>query len=129
MVLPRSPSSWLQLIGVAHGCIGAVQYRGALTEIAEDNVVDTVPDHGERATAFWFVAAAPMLWLTGRLLRSVEESDDRAAQRAAGGILAAVGAVGVAAMPASGFWAVGVVGVSTLRRSARPPYQNVRARY
>lgn len=119
MALPRrSPGWWLQFLGVAHAALGAVVYRAAIGDIARDKVVNSVPDHGDRATAFWFVVAAPILWLGGRLLRSAESTGDVDAQRAAGIVLTATGAVGSAAMPSvSGFWAVVAVGVSALRRA------------
>ena len=118
-VLRRSPGWWLQGLGVAHGVVGAVLYRQPLTEIARDRIVGSVPDLGDRATAFWFMAVAPTLWLGGRLLRSAESVGDFAAQRTAGGVLAVTGVVGSAVMPISGFWAVAAVGISSLRRSTR----------
>lgn len=121
MGIARSPGWWLQLIGVAHAGVGAVAYRDALAEIAGDGLVASVPDRGDRATAFWFLATAPALWLAGRLLRSAEASDDRGAQRVAGGVLTATGVAGAAAMPVSGFWTVVAVGIAALRRSARRP--------
>lgn len=116
----RSPGWWLQFLGVAHAAVGAVVYRAALGDIARARVVSSVPDHGDRATAFWFVTAAPVLWLGGRLLRSAESTGDVAAQRAAGTVLTVTGAVGSVAMPSvNGFWAVTAVGIAALRRSRR----------
>ncbi len=119
-VLGRSPGWWLQFVGAAHAAAGVILYRDALGDIARDKVVNSVPDRGDKATAFWFMATAPTLWLGGRLLRSAESTDDLAAQRAAGGVLTAAGVVGSAAMPTSGFWAVAAVGISALRRTMRP---------
>ncbi len=98
-----------------------VLYRRPLAEIARDGLVTSVPDVGDRATAFWFMGVAPTLWLGGRLLRSAESHGDAAAQRTVGGVLAVTGVVGAAAMPLSGFWGVLAVGISSLRRSTRPP--------
>ena len=103
---PRSPGLWLQLLGIAHAGVGVVLYRDALVAIARSKVVNSVPDRGDEATAFWFMAVAPALWLAGRLLRSAESAGDLAGQRAAGGVLTATGLVGTAAMPVSGFPAV-----------------------
>ena len=114
----RSPGWWLQFLGAAHAAVGVVLYRQPLAEIAREGVVASVSDRGDRATAFWFMAAAPTLWLGGRLLRSAESNGDLAAQRAAGRVLAVTGAVGSAVMPVSGFWGVVAVGVASLRRSA-----------
>ncbi len=117
-VLRRSPGWWLQVLGVAHAGVGATLYREALVDIARSNLVSSVPDWGDKATAFWFMAASPMLWLSGRLLRSAESAGDLNAQRAAGSVLTAAGVIGSAAMPRSGFWGVAAVGLFALRRSS-----------
>ena len=119
LVLRRTPGWWLQFLGMAHGAVGVVLYRQPLGEIARDGVVNSVPDFGNRATAFWFVSVAPTLWLGGRLLRSAESLGDVAAERSAGGVLTVTGLVGSAAMPVSGFWGVAAVGIASLRRSTR----------
>lgn len=115
----RSPGFWLQALAVAHAGTGVLTYREPLAEIGLDGVVNAVPDRGDRATAFWFLGAAPLLWLAGRLLRSAEASGDRAAQRSAGAALTTCGVVGSAAMPNTGFWAVAGLGVWALRRGRR----------
>lgn len=119
MLHPSSPSGWLRFLGLAHAGAGLVVYRRPLADIVEDKVVDSVPDWGDRATAFWFLTSAPVLWLAGRLLQSAEATHDLAAQRAAGGVLTATGLVGAAAMPRSGFLAVAAVGIGALRSSIR----------
>ena len=108
------------MLGVAHAGVGATLYRAALADIARSKVVSSVPDRGDRATAFWFMAASPTLWLSGRLLRSAESAGDLDAQRAAGRVLTAVGVIGSAAMPLSGLWGVAAVGLFALRRSSLP---------
>ncbi len=120
IVLRRSPGWWLQWLGVAHAGIGATLYREALVDIARSKLISSVPDWGDKATAFWFMAASPTLWLSGRLLRSAESAGDLNAQRAAGSVLTAAGVIGSAAMPRSGFWGVAAVGLFALRRSSRP---------
>ncbi len=102
-----------------HAVVGLVLYRQPLAQMARDGFVHSVPDLCDRATAFWFMAAAPTLWLSGRLLRSAESLGDLAARRAAGGVLTVTGVVGSAVMPTSGFWGVVAVGISSLRRGTR----------
>lgn len=118
-VLRRSPGWWLQRLGIMHAGTGIVLYRDILADIVGDKLVRSVPDRGDRATAFWFTIAAPTLWLGGRLLRSAESADDLGAQRAAGSVLIVTGLAGTAAMPFSGFWALVGVGIGALRRSFR----------
>lgn len=111
----RSPGSWLQAIAVAHVGVGSFLYRKALGEIVRDRA--SIPDHGDKATAFWYLAAAPVLWVGGGLLRSTESTGDLAGQRAAGVVLFATGVTGGTAMPGSGFWAIALVGAASVRRS------------
>ncbi|MEU0101539.1 DUF6463 family protein [Streptomyces sp. NPDC006267] len=113
-----SAGRWLQAVGIAHGAIGAVAYRDVFAGVGRQ-VVDSVPERGDRAAAFWFMAAAPTLWLGGRLLRSAEEHGDVPAQRAAGIALTAVGVVGTVAMPKSGFPSLVGIGGVLLHRSLR----------
>lgn len=117
MRLPRSPSDVLQVLSLAHAGVGLYLYRRPLAEVLDDKIVDAVPDWGDRATAFWCLTSAPLLWLTGRLLRSAEDGHDRTAQRAAGATLTATGLVGTAAMPRSGFPVLAAIGLGALRRS------------
>lgn len=114
----RSPGWWLQVTGVAHAAVAAALYRDAFAEIAADRVLGSVPDRGDRATAFWFGIAAPTLWLAGYLLRSAESTGDIPAQRIAGATLLVTGSAGSIAMPVSGLWAVAAIGVAALRRAA-----------
>jgi hypothetical protein len=126
--LAGSPGDWLQRIAVAHGAVGVALHHAALADLLHDRVVASVPDHGERATAFWFLIAAPLLWTSGRLLRSAERSHDAAAQRRAGQALIASGAIGIAAMPVSGFWSLLAVGIASLRRARRnAPFSTAQA--
>lgn len=105
----RGPGPWLRVVGLAHGAIGLWTYRDVLAGITREvrrrgpaAFVGAVPDRGDRATAFWFLVAAPALWSVGRTL---EPGD-----RAAGGVLAATGVVGTVLMPIGGFTAVAALG-------------------
>ncbi|MFE9329940.1 DUF6463 family protein [Streptomyces sp. NPDC006925] len=118
--MKRRSAGWcLQATALGHGAIGVVLYRDVLAQFAREGVVNSVPERGDRAAAFWFLAAAPALWMGGRLLRSAEEHGDVAAQRAAGAVLAGVGALGAAAMPKGGFPALVGIGGMLLRRPKR----------
>ena len=114
-----SPGSWLQLIGVAHAGVGVVLHREPLIEIVRAKVIGTVPDRGDRATAFWLLVVTPTCWTAGRLLSSAELAGDLPAQRQAGAVLAAVGVAGVAVMPVSPFWSLIAVGIGAVRGRRR----------
>ena len=49
-----SPGRWTQVIAVSHVCVAVLQHRAAYAEMGRRGVVDSVPDHGPRAEAFWF---------------------------------------------------------------------------
>lgn len=115
----RSAGRWLQVVALGHGAVGAVVYRDVLTDMGRGKLLNSVPERGDRAAAFWFMASAPALWVGGRLLRSAEEHQDIPAQRAAGAVLAAVGVTGTAAMPKSGFPTLVGIGGFVLRKSLR----------
>lgn len=114
-----SPGWWLQVIGLAHAGVGVVLHREPLVEIVRAKVIGTVPERGDRATAFWFLVVAPTSWIAGRLLRSAELTGDLSAQRQAGAVLTAVGVTGAAVMPISPFWSLIAVGVGAIRASRR----------
>lgn len=115
----RSAGRWLQVVGIGHGVVGAVIHRDVLADMARGNFFNAVPDRDDRSAAFWFMVAAPALWMGGRLLRSAEEHKDVPAQRAAGAVLTAVGVTGTAAMPKSGFLTLVGIGGLLLCRSLR----------
>jgi Family of unknown function (DUF6463) len=108
----------LQVVAVGHAVIGVQQYRDVLADAARDvrergpgGVVGAVPERGDRATAFWFLAAAPALWTVGR---TVTPGD-----RAAGGVLTALGVAGSVLTPTSGFPVIAALGAWTAL--GRPP--------
>lgn len=111
----NSPSGWLQIVGICHAVVGFVTHRRALGDVAKDGIFNTIPDFGDRATAFWFFTLAPMTWATGRLLRSAELHGDIVAQRAVGAVVAATGLTGAVLMPRSPFWIVAAIGAASIR--------------
>ena len=121
---PRLPSSGfvLQCIAVAHAVVGMVTFRRTLASMARAGVLNAVGnDTGERAAAFWFMAAAPLLWSTGRLLQFAEGNGDDESSRNAAVAVTAVAVAGILMMPRSPFWLVAAVAARELRSSSRPP--------
>jgi hypothetical protein len=113
----------LQVVAVGHVAVGVQQYRDVLVDAGRDvrergpgAVVGAVPDRGDRATAFWFLVAAPALWTVGRTLTPGD--------RAAGGVLTTLGVAGSVLMPTSGFPVIAALGAwAALGRppATRPP--------
>ena len=116
--LPVRASGLLQLLGVAHAAVGVIKYRSELAAVASDGVFNAVKGDPERLVAFWFLVVAPALWMSGRLFAVAESTGHLKVQVVAGRVLIGLGLVGVLAMPASPFWALGAVGVVALRNGS-----------
>jgi hypothetical protein len=102
------PGRALQAVALGHGAIGAWLYRDVLAGVARDvrargprALVGAVGDRGDRATAFWFLVASPVLWSLGRSLTPGD--------RVTGGVVAATGVAGSVLMP-GGWPAVALIG-------------------
>jgi len=122
-----SPGTATKLIAVGHAAWGAVAYRREIAEIGRAGLLDTVGDgvfrtehaRDARATAFWFLTAAPLIALNGHLMVRAERAGDREALRGAGAALVGIGLLGSAVMPRSGFVSVPPVGVWLWARGNR----------
>src|SRR5688500_6574013 len=117
----------LMLIGMGHGVWGAVAYREPLREVVRAGVADSVGDglfrraHSDdaRAAAFWFMFVAPMATSLGYLVERASRAGDGRAVKAGGWSVIAMGAIGVAVMPRSGFVTAPPLGYWMLREGSR----------
>ncbi|WP_102143472.1 DUF6463 family protein [Mycobacterium hubeiense] len=114
--------------GVLHNALGGYLYRRQVAGMLRDGIIGSASDaklgtlDGERRqTALWF-------FVGGLAFITIGESVRRSGQRKApiapalGPGITAIGALGAATMPASGFWAVlaeGLVATALRRRHAR----------
>lgn len=112
----RSPGRWLQALALLHVPVGVALYPEALRRMRAGGVVNSVADHGDESTVFWFLLAAPLLWSTGHLLHRAELAGDRDAQRVVGAVVGGTGVVATVVNPESPFWLVAAVGVAAVRR-------------
>ncbi|WP_433787758.1 DUF6463 family protein [Actinomycetospora sp. CA-101289] len=108
----------LQVVALGHAAVGTWLYRDVLAEVGRDvrtrgpgALRGAVPDRGDRATAFWFLVAAPALWTVGRTLTPGD--------RVGGGVLALTGVAGSVLMP-GGWPAVAVLGTWAALAPTRP---------
>ena len=121
-----SPGRVLKVVGLGHVLWGLIAYRDQLPGIVRDlpaavgdGIFDKRHSRDARASAFWFLFAGPLVGLLGRLHEAAEAAGDRRTQRISGGSVLAIGAVGEAAMPRSGFPAAIAIGLWMLRRAGR----------
>jgi hypothetical protein len=106
-----TPGRALAGIGIGHGIWGSIAYRDELREIARAGVFDSVGDgifqrahaRGPRAAAFWFMFITPLLGAGGYLVDRADRAGDGRALQVSGRAFGAVGLLGFAVMPRSGF--------------------------
>jgi len=119
-----TPGKGIKTMGVAHVLWGLVAYRDQVAGIVRDlpasvgdGIFDKRHSRDARSSAFWFLFVGPVVWLLGRVLESAEANGDRRAQTVAGRSVLAVGVVGEAAIPRSGFPGAIALGLWALWRS------------
>ncbi|HEX2214041.1 MAG TPA: DUF6463 family protein [Mycobacterium sp.] len=114
--------------GVLHNLLGGYLYRRQLAGMARDGLLNSASDarlgtvDGERRhTAFWFLMSGLAFITMGASIRRSGDTGEPIA-RALGPGMAAMGALGAACMPVSGFWLLLAEGVGAvvLRRRAAP---------
>ena len=113
--------------GVGHNLIGAWLYRRQLAGVARDGVLDAIEngrvastERERRQTALWFLMSGGAFVTLGAALRRMDAGDLAVAPIGSG--MAAMGVVGAAVLPRSGFWlliAEGVAALAVGRRSRR----------
>ncbi len=64
---------WIMVVGLIHLVFGFIFYADAWRQIADAGIVASVDDFSIRATAYWFVAAAPLMLLLGGLIDHFEK--------------------------------------------------------
>ncbi len=119
------PGLAVMLLGVGHALWGAAAYHRELAQIAA-HPVDAVGDglfnerhsRDDRAAAFWFMVAAPLVVLCGRLADGALRSGDHRSATVAGRAVVATSVLGAVVIPRSGFPAAVPVGWLLLRRAA-----------
>ncbi|MCT7659392.1 DUF6463 family protein [Mycobacterium deserti] len=113
--------------GVGHNLIGSYLYRRQIVGMARDGLINSASDarlgtlEGERRhTAFWFLFAGFFLMMLGAGIRQTGGDGERIAP-ALGHGMTAMGALGAAMMPVSGFWLLLAEGIAAtvLRRRGR----------
>jgi hypothetical protein len=97
-------------LGVSHAGWGVIAYRRQLRDLVHagtnsvgDGIFRTDHAKDDRAAAFWFIAAAPLVIQSGYLVERALRAGDGETVAHVGWVWAAFGAAGVAVMPSGGF--------------------------
>ncbi|BBY29365.1 DUF6463 family protein [Mycolicibacterium sediminis] len=113
--------------GIGHDLLGAWLYRRQLAGIARDGLVDAVEnadlpaaERHRREVALWFLTSGAAIGTVGAALRGARATDGAVVPIGAG--LTAMGVIGAAVLPRSGFWLLigqGAAALSVARRARR----------
>jgi len=125
----RHVARLLTAIGIGHMLVGLILFRAPVAAILRDGVFDAVAPHVvrdgvtpycDRLAAFWFLLMGPLLLMIARIAGHAAARRDGEMLAIVGWNLLAIGAVGVVAMPTSGFWSLLALGplLVSARRSA-----------
>ncbi|MEQ1505043.1 MAG: DUF6463 family protein [Myxococcota bacterium] len=96
-----SPGLQLVAIGLTHNVLGLVVFRRPIRSAVSAGFVGQAAASKDQALAFWFLMFGWVLVLLGGALRALEPAPIPLALTLA---MAAMVAVGAAALPKSGFW-------------------------
>ena len=90
-------------IAAIHSAVGTALYWPELASALADGIVATVPDHGDRAAAFWFLYTGVVFAALGWIVREVERERHYLPHAVVPALLV-LGLAVVLPMPASGGW-------------------------
>lgn len=113
----RVVGRWILAVAAVHTVFALVVFRAELVGIVRAGFVDTIGHDPMRGAVAWFVLFGGALAVAGVAVDELEKRE--APLRRAGVVLAALVALGLAWMPASGFWLALPAIAVMLRRGAR----------
>jgi len=102
---PRAwAGKWIAAVGLLHLVAGFLLYPDAWATIRDRGIIASINDHDPTATAFWFMAAAPLLIILGFLIDWAEKRGGP--PRWLGWALVVLLIVMIVPMPMTGAWLV-----------------------
>jgi hypothetical protein len=119
--MTRLCGQFLIATGIGHAAVGLLLFRQPIADILREGLINTVRGQFDREAAFWFLLFSPVCVALGQLVTRAVADGDASTLRSLGATLLAIGVVGIALMPVSGFWIVVAIAVLMLRagRSTR----------
>jgi hypothetical protein len=93
---------WLLAVSAVHTLFALVVFRSTLLAMLRDRMIDAVGEDPMRGAVAWFVLFGAALAVAALAIDQLEQRE--APLRGLGAALLAMVALGIAWMPASGFW-------------------------
>ena len=110
----------LALTGIGHTLVGLVLFRQPLRAILDDGIVNSIGQgQFDRGAAFWFLLFSPICLALAQIVSHAVARGDGRTLRIIGGYLLAMGVLGAAVMPISGFWILIAIAPLLLRTAGR----------
>lgn len=110
---------WLVGVSVIHTLFAFVVFGNVMLAIAQRGVINTVGTDPMVAAVVWFVLFGFVLFICGLAISALERALDGVLPSSIGWSLLALSALGVALMPASGFWLAFPPAVAIIARKHR----------
>ncbi len=107
---------WLVAVSVGHVVLAIVVFRTVLAAVVERGLVHAVGGDPRTQLAVWFVLFGVMLFICGLSIDALERASSNQVPKFIGGCLLALGVLGAALMPMSGFWLVFPPAIAVLLR-------------
>ena len=95
---------WLLLVAALHTAYAVIFFGNVYTDIAQRGVINTVGRDPLTGAAVWFLLFGVMMAMLSLAVTPLERTGQRASLQLLGYSLLALCGVGIALMPASGFW-------------------------
>jgi hypothetical protein len=95
---------WLILVAILHTLFAVVVFGKIFLELMQRGVFNTVGQDPMTAAAVWFLLFGAVLALMGMAIHALEQNSNFTSARAIGAGTLLLTTLGIALMPASGFW-------------------------
>ena len=107
---------WLVAVSIGHVVLAIVVFRTLLAAVVERGLVHAVGTDPRTQLAVWYVLFGVMLFICGLSIDALERASANYVPKFLGWCLLALGVLGAALMPESGFWLVFPPAIAVLAR-------------
>jgi hypothetical protein len=104
--MKRWVGRWIIVVSAIHTVFALAFFGEALSSILKRGVFNTVGNDPMTGAVVWFVLFGAMLFVYGLLVDVIEKTSPGQLPKNIGWGLLAIGIIGIALMPASGFWLI-----------------------